>query len=82
MKILAIYDKKAQSYQTPFAVPNFVTASREIDRVVNSGKGDFADYPEDFALYHIADFFELTGETMPLNPPALKHELSEFVKSK
>ena len=82
MRTVVIFDKKAMSYQVPFTVPNFVTATRELDRVVNSGKGDFSDFPEDFALYHIGDFNELTGEFTPIFPPALKHELSEFVKSK
>lgn len=81
MKIVCIYDKKAMTYQTPFAVPSVVTASRELDRVVNGGKGDFADFPEDFALYHLADFNEVTGETTPNFPPRLLHELTEFIKT-
>lgn len=82
MKILSIYDKKVNSFNVPFVVPNFVTASRELDRVVNSGKGDFADYPDDFALYHIGTFNELTGEILVEYPPVMKHELVEFKKDK
>lgn len=81
MKIVAIYDKKAMSFHPAFTVPNMVNATRSLDKAVNSQQGDFADYPQDFALYHLADYNELTGEISPLCPPALVHELQEFVKA-
>ena len=81
MKILAIFDKKALSYHPAFCVPNMVTASRSLDKAVNSGQGDFFDYPDDFALYVLGEFDEITGEIVPCYPPKLAHELKEFVKS-
>lgn len=80
MKILAVYDKKAMSYAPAFCVPTMVTATRELDRIINSGKGDYADYPDDFSLYHLADYNEVTGEIKAMFPPILIHELKEFVK--
>lgn len=81
MKLLAIFDKKALSYHPVFCVPNMVTASRSLDKAVNAGQGDFADYPDDFALYVVGEFNEITGVIEPCVPPQLAHELKEFVKA-
>lgn len=81
MKLMAIYDKKAMSYHPAFCVPNVVTATRSVDKAVNGGQGDFSGYPEDFALYQVGEYNEVTGEVSAVFPPALVHELAEFKKN-
>lgn len=64
MKLYAIFDMKAKAYKAPFFADSNIDAMRELSVGLKSDGVNkiFLDYPEDFALYYIADFDRFTGK--------------------
>lgn len=62
-KVLAVRDRAADVFMRPFNSPSLGTAIRSFADFVNDGKQDSEVYrhPEDFDLYHLADFDDETG---------------------
>lgn len=58
----SLYDKKAQSYATPFFTQNDATAIRAVHRLVLDANTTIACNPEDFQLVHIGALNDETGE--------------------
>lgn len=62
LKVVAIYDNASQAYGRPVFVPALGQAVRSFNDEVNSKEAtDLARHPEDFELYHLADFDDSTG---------------------
>lgn len=61
----SLYDKKAQSYATPFFTQNDATAIRAVHRLVLDPNTTIACNPEDFQLVHIGAINDETGEIAP-----------------
>lgn len=60
-KIIATFDKKIGAYDSPFAVRHTGEAIREWDVVIKDKNTKFGKNPEDFDLYHVADYDDVTG---------------------
>lgn len=72
MKLLAfsIRDAKAEAFMRPFFAPTRGLAVRTFSDLVNSGNGEsVAKHPEDFCLFQVGEFDELTGELVNLDQP-------------
>lgn len=72
MKLLAfsIRDAKAEAFMRPFFAPTKGLATRSFADLVNSGNGEpVAKHPDDFCLFHVGEFDELTGEFVSLDQP-------------
>lgn len=79
----SILDLKAAAFLQPFTVVNAAVARRSIAGAVNNREHMFGQVPEDFAMYHIADFDEATGVITPLSPIVLECTLvSLLLKNK
>jgi len=79
--VCALYDKKAQCFKTPFYLPRLEMAARSLSGAVNSPeKNDLSEYPEDFALYHLATYDDETGNFRNETPPVFVAEASQFKK--
>lgn len=63
MKMYTLYDSKSESYVAPFYAKAKGDALRQITAVVNdpNSKHDFGKYPEDFTLFEIGMFDDVTG---------------------
>lgn len=61
LKVFAVYDKKAESYQNPFMQVTCGLAERIFRTMANDDKTTICQYPEDYELYYIADFETDTG---------------------
>lgn len=61
-KCFAIYDVKTKAYMHPFMALTHGEAIRSLDDAVNSGKGMIANHPEDFKLFELAEFDDITGD--------------------
>lgn len=60
-KVYSIKDTKG-AFSEPFVSINDATASRDVRTLVNVQKGSqYALYPEDFELWYIGEFDEVTG---------------------
>lgn len=61
MEIFSVYDSKAKAYQRPMLFDNGAQATRSFEVVVNDPNSDYSRWPEDFVLFKIGEFDELSG---------------------
>lgn len=61
-KMFAAYDSAAKAYLSPFQLPREEMAIRAFTDVVNSANHDFANHPEDYALFLLGEFDNRTGQ--------------------
>lgn len=74
LKVCAIFDGAIQAYARPVFVPAIGAATRSfMDEVRRKGEDNqLHNHPEDFSLYHLADFNEETGKfSMPEDGPVM-----------
>lgn len=65
--VCAVFDSAITSYGQPFFVPAVGAALRSFVDEVNRKAADnqLNQHPEDFVLFHLADFDDETGEFVP-----------------
>ena len=65
LKLYSIKDTKG-GFSAPFLAQNDALAARNVKTVINSQKGSPENlYPEDFELWYIGEFDEITGIIQP-----------------
>lgn len=64
-KIFATYDSKAEAYLQPFFMRARGEAVRAWETVCNDPKSEFYNHPEDFTLFELGEYDELTGTLFP-----------------
>jgi len=62
MRIYTVYDKKAKTFSEPFSRQNDGQAMRSFQVEINDTRSLYNRYPEDFALYFIAEFDEFSAK--------------------
>lgn len=67
-KMFAAYDSAAKAYLSPFQLPREEMAIRAFTDVVNSKNHDFANHPEDYALFLLGEFDNRTGQFLCHTP--------------
>lgn len=67
----SIYDKCAGAYIIPFVLQNDLIAIRTFGDCVNLKDHAFNKHPEDYSLYHVAQFDDNTGHIDTLPEPRL-----------
>lgn len=86
-KLVVLKDRKSRSFGMPVAYDSIDSAMRELDRSIKIGR-DLRDgqrpllsmYPEDFELWHIADYDADTGVVTPVTNFMVCHA-SDLVSS-
>lgn len=68
MKIFTIFDSKAVAYLQPFFSKTEGTAIREIKLAANQEGSQFKKYAEDYSLFNIGEFNEITGKITSIDP--------------
>lgn len=68
MKIFTIYDSKAKAYLQPFFSKTEGTAIREAKMIANQEGHQFNSYAEDYSLFYIGEYDELSGKISSENP--------------
>lgn len=63
--IVAIYDKKAEAFLKPVVVQSHPAAVRSFGDAVNDPTTEFYKHCEDFAIFAIGEFDDLTGTLIP-----------------
>lgn len=61
-KFFSIYDAKAKFYQRPFLAPSTGEAIRAFIDSVNDSRYSMSKHPEDFILFEVGTFDDLSGE--------------------
>lgn len=82
LKALAVYDVKASAFNRPLFVPAVGLAERSFSDEINRVGADnpMNAHPEDFNLFLIGEYDEVSGLLTPLNPPSLMVSGSSCVK--
>lgn len=84
MKLLvfSVRDSKAEAFTRPFFAQTRGMAVRGFRDAVNGDQNEpIAKHPEDFTLFHIGEFDELTGELVKLQSPFSLGLASTFKES-
>lgn len=78
----SIKDAKG-AFNMPFYKNYHGEAERDFQTLVNDTKGENAVnmYPQDFDLYYLGQYDEITGKIIPLDTPQHMHKAIAFVKS-
>ena len=61
IKVYAIKDVKAGTFNQPFLQPTHGTAERSFQELVRDPQSFVSKYPEDYDLYFLGSFDDLTG---------------------
>lgn len=78
-RIYAIHDITAEIYTTPFYAINNAAASRIFSNAVRTPGTSIYDNPEDFRLYCIGVYNEVTGDILPHEVFELVNRATDFV---
>lgn len=70
-KVVAVYDVAIESYGTPVYVSALGAAMRSFEDEIKSPESVMHKHPEDYSLYQLGDFDEVTGKFEPVLPPRL-----------
>lgn len=72
VNLYSIYDVKAQNYGNIFSARTDGLAIRVFSQIISfSGNGDYARFPEDFALYRLGTFDDISGAVCADQHPTL-----------
>lgn len=77
--VFAIYDQKANAYLTPFFLPTAAMAVRVFSDCVNSDDHQFGKHPNDYTLWHLGTFDDVTCQFVALEPKIALHSGHELV---
>lgn len=71
--VVAVRDRAAEVYARPFCVPAVGAAMRSFADEVNRPSPDnpVANHPDDFELYEIGSFDDVSGDLVPCKPRLL-----------
>lgn len=62
MNLFTVYDVKKESYLPPFVMRTPAEAIRGFVTTLNDQKTDYCMYPQDFTLFHLGTFDDVTCE--------------------
>lgn len=68
-RMLAVYDAKAGAFLPPWFVPSFGVGERAFADAVLDKESPFSKHPEDYVLFHVAEWIPDEGIVRPLLAP-------------
>lgn len=69
LKAYSIRDTKAEVFNAPFWQKTHGEAERNFMELVNDKNSMVSKYPEDYDLYYLGDYDDLTGKIIALESP-------------
>ena len=78
-KMFAIYDSKAEAYNTPFFFTTIGQATRAFSDEIANPRSQLHSHPEDFGLFELGTYDDATAKIESLSVPKLLGLASEFV---
>lgn len=82
MKAYSVKDEKVGVFFQPFFAPHDIVAIRMFQGSLRSKDTLLSEYPEDYALYRIGLWAEMTGKVIPENPPVRLGYAYEYLQDK
>lgn len=80
LQIYSIYDVKAETYNTPFFMPNEAMALRAFKDAIQDKNHEFSRNPEDYSLFHLGSFDTVSSTVKPLKASKSIRQGLEFVR--
>lgn len=80
MQVFAIYDTKAGYYKQPFMMRSTGEAIRGFTDIANDNQTEIGKHPEDFGLFHLAEFDSDKGTYENKSVPVSLGLAMEYVK--
>lgn len=68
-KCFAIRDQKAGAYQDPLFFRSHGEAERAFELAVRNPESTWHKHPNDYDLFHVGDFDDVSGKFEPLDTP-------------
>lgn len=59
--VFSVYDSAAKAYIAPFVLPMVQMGHRVFWECANAPDHMFCKHPQDYSLYHVADFDDVSG---------------------
>lgn len=88
IKVLAMYDEKAEAYGPLLCAPTRGIALRTLSDALSRSNSPLAQYPEDHKLYELGEFDEVAGRIVAYDQPVfivaaatVKRQLEEARRS-
>lgn len=78
--MFSVYDSKGECYQPPQAYPTAGMAIRSFAAGANDKQSAFGRWPEDFTLFEVGTYDDLTGKMIPHATPLSRGVAIEFVE--
>ena len=80
-KVFTTYDSKVGAYLQPFVMRSRGEAMRAFESICNDGKSQFCLHPDDFTLFEIGEYDELSGNIVPHEAKISLGLALDFIKS-
>lgn len=82
MKNLAfsVFDEKVHVFNTPFFCQTMGQAARSFSDIVNDAQSTINRHPEDYSLYLVGCFEDVSAVLEPLTPPSLVGRAGDYFK--
>lgn len=74
-KVFSVYDAKAKAYLPPFFLHEEGLAIRAFSNCANDPDHQFGQNPEDYTLFLIGQYDDITAELIPETPSTLGNAL-------
>lgn len=68
-KVFAIRDAKAETFGPPFYQGTHGEAERSFRQLVNDEKSNVKPFPEDYDLYYLGEYDNISGKLFPIETP-------------
>lgn len=81
LKVFAVYDSKSENFGTPMFMLTEGVATRSFEDECNRKESQLYQHPEDYGLFHIADYEDQSGVITPLKQPKSLGMAIEYKKS-
>lgn len=67
--MVCVRDRALGAFLRPFSVPALGAALRSFQDEVNRADGEICKHPDDYDLYHLGEFDDITGALTAVSPP-------------
>lgn len=81
-KIFCVRDQQAAAYLPPFFLPTNGMATRVFADCINDPSHQFGAHPEDFSLWLIGQYDDVTGTVDPITPSTCLGKGVDYVRTK
>lgn len=76
--VCSVFDVKAGIFSNPFYSPNLLVAKRDFSRGCTDPSSGLFCHPEDYSLFHLANFDDESGVFKSVTPPEFVASAASF----